>query len=70
MNDEKYYGYRLGNKYKYFAGAGVEVAFELREDLPEILTYDEITAALHRANLQRIEDINKARRAVGLPEIK
>jgi hypothetical protein len=66
--DDNYYGSRYGSTYyRYHARGGVTVVFESYETLPPVMTLDELNAAIIRG---RIDPINCARRAVGLPELK
>lgn len=65
-----YYGCRGYGDHVYFGKGGVVVSFQLREHLPPALTQEELDAALVRSKDERLEDINKARRAVGLPDAK
>ena len=65
--DEKYYGSGVNGCYKYYANGGIEVTFKSYEKLPAVMTLDELNAAIIRG---RIDPINCARRAVGLPELK
>jgi hypothetical protein len=63
-----YYGCRGYGQHVYFGDGGVVVSFKLREYLPPTLTQGELDDALRKSKAEELEDINKARRAVGLPE--